>query len=95
MNLQMIIAGLGLVLVLGGGYLVTENIDGQFSFLDSGISCEYQVVDIEGQTFSSEAEFKSAVQANRGNWTEIRSTVAFRTRDGRLEYKLNEKTSGK
>ena len=74
---------LGVLIVLGQTFI-------QGSIVGGGIGCEYQVVDAGNQTYSNAQEYRQAVEAAGGNWSEIEADADFRVRNGVLEARLSE-----
>jgi hypothetical protein len=88
-NPQFIAGGLIILVAAGGLFTVTQfDVRNPFNVLDTDdVPCEYQTVEINGQTFTSKSEFRDGVEQRGGNWTEIDTQLEFRVSDGTLEYR--------
>lgn len=77
--------GVGAVIVLAAALFF---LSGPLSTFDLGGDCEWQTLELDGQTFSSKEEVKQFVNSKKeGAWERFQKAVEMRVRDGVVQYK--------
>ncbi|WP_226005968.1 hypothetical protein [Natrinema salinisoli] len=75
-----------LVVVAGLAFFAS----GSLNVIDPGDSCEWQDVEIEGQQFDSLEDFRDAAETQGVNFDDTFGDVAFRERDGTLQFRPDQ-----